>query len=326
MTAMTDAITPLEPTPFQKIIRGRRSIRRFLDAGGAGEAQGLPRSGPDRALGPQRPALALRRRRRARAQGPAGRGRPSPASTGIEVRRAGPGPPRPAGPARLRRPPSRRAGSRGCPTIFIDMGIAGEHIVLQAEELGLATCWMGWFRLPPGPQGPEDPPDVQGRGHDADRLRREEADARAAPEDARGDRRVQQGPPGLRDRRMLVFVAIALSVYGLVNLYIVRRGAQALSSAPAARTVFLVLFIGLAVVFPLGPHSHESFERPADLDPGRDRDLPFGGHALRLHGRPRRRLRPPDQRVRPVPAEKPVRRGSEDRARGRSRPSPASWS
>jgi nitroreductase len=25
------------------------------------------------------------------------------------------------------------------------MGIAGEHIVLQAEELGLATCWMGWF-------------------------------------------------------------------------------------------------------------------------------------------------------------------------------------
>jgi hypothetical protein len=51
---------------------------------------------------------------------------------------------------------------------------------------------------------------------------------------------------------MLVFVAIALAVYGLVNLYIVRRGAQALSSAPAARTVFLVLFIGLAVVFPLG--------------------------------------------------------------------------
>ncbi|MCK7482402.1 MAG: nitroreductase family protein [Candidatus Moduliflexus flocculans] len=25
------------------------------------------------------------------------------------------------------------------------MGIAGEHIVLQAEELGLATCWMGWI-------------------------------------------------------------------------------------------------------------------------------------------------------------------------------------
>jgi len=28
---------------------------------------------------------------------------------------------------------------------LIDMGIAGEHFVLQAEELGLATCWMGWF-------------------------------------------------------------------------------------------------------------------------------------------------------------------------------------
>jgi nitroreductase len=28
---------------------------------------------------------------------------------------------------------------------LIDIGIAGEHFVLQAEELGLATCWMGWF-------------------------------------------------------------------------------------------------------------------------------------------------------------------------------------
>lgn len=28
---------------------------------------------------------------------------------------------------------------------FIDSGIAGEHIVLQAEELGLGTCWIGWF-------------------------------------------------------------------------------------------------------------------------------------------------------------------------------------
>jgi nitroreductase len=31
------------------------------------------------------------------------------------------------------------------PYHLVDMGIAGEHIVLQAEELGLATCWMGWF-------------------------------------------------------------------------------------------------------------------------------------------------------------------------------------
>ena len=28
---------------------------------------------------------------------------------------------------------------------LIDIGIAGEHLVLQAEELGLSTCWMGWF-------------------------------------------------------------------------------------------------------------------------------------------------------------------------------------
>lgn len=28
---------------------------------------------------------------------------------------------------------------------LIDIGIAGEHIVLQAEEFGLGTCWIGWF-------------------------------------------------------------------------------------------------------------------------------------------------------------------------------------
>lgn len=28
---------------------------------------------------------------------------------------------------------------------LIDIGIAGEHLVLQAEELGLGTCWLGWF-------------------------------------------------------------------------------------------------------------------------------------------------------------------------------------
>jgi len=30
---------------------------------------------------------------------------------------------------------------------LIDIGIAGEHIVLQAEEFGLGTCWIGWFNL-----------------------------------------------------------------------------------------------------------------------------------------------------------------------------------
>ena len=28
---------------------------------------------------------------------------------------------------------------------LVDIGIAAEHFVLQAEELGLGTCWIGWF-------------------------------------------------------------------------------------------------------------------------------------------------------------------------------------
>jgi len=28
---------------------------------------------------------------------------------------------------------------------LIDTGIAGEHMVLQAQELGIGTCWIGWF-------------------------------------------------------------------------------------------------------------------------------------------------------------------------------------
>ncbi len=34
---------------------------------------------------------------------------------------------------------------QGIPFFALDVGIAGEHLVLQAEELGLATCWIGWF-------------------------------------------------------------------------------------------------------------------------------------------------------------------------------------
>jgi nitroreductase len=34
---------------------------------------------------------------------------------------------------------------RGTKYYLIDIGIAGEHFVLQAEELGLRTCWIGWF-------------------------------------------------------------------------------------------------------------------------------------------------------------------------------------
>ncbi|MBN1938421.1 MAG: nitroreductase family protein [Candidatus Aminicenantes bacterium] len=42
---------------------------------------------------------------------------------------------------------AHRAGQavQGIPFQALDAGIAGEHFVLQAEELGLATCWIGWF-------------------------------------------------------------------------------------------------------------------------------------------------------------------------------------
>jgi nitroreductase len=34
---------------------------------------------------------------------------------------------------------------RGLDYSLIDLGIAVEHLVLQAAELGLGTCWLGWF-------------------------------------------------------------------------------------------------------------------------------------------------------------------------------------
>lgn len=51
---------------------------------------------------------------------------------------------------------------------------------------------------------------------------------------------------------MLVFIAAALTIYGLVNVYVARRGAQALASVPPARTIFLALYIVLAVSYPAG--------------------------------------------------------------------------
>lgn len=31
------------------------------------------------------------------------------------------------------------------PYYLIDVGIAGEQLVLQAEAMGLGSCWIGWF-------------------------------------------------------------------------------------------------------------------------------------------------------------------------------------
>ncbi|MBN1163289.1 MAG: nitroreductase family protein [Candidatus Krumholzibacteriota bacterium] len=38
------------------------------------------------------------------------------------------------------------AGLKGIRYDLVDSGIAGEHFVLQAVELGLGTCWLGWFK------------------------------------------------------------------------------------------------------------------------------------------------------------------------------------
>ena len=37
------------------------------------------------------------------------------------------------------------AGITGIDYHLLDAGIAGEHFVLRAAELGLGTCWIGWF-------------------------------------------------------------------------------------------------------------------------------------------------------------------------------------
>jgi nitroreductase len=49
----------------------------------------------------------------------------------------------------LRRPSgyAARLGGmlRGVQYNLIDIGIAGDHLTLQAAEEGLGTCWLGWF-------------------------------------------------------------------------------------------------------------------------------------------------------------------------------------
>ncbi len=34
---------------------------------------------------------------------------------------------------------------RGTQYALMDVGIACEHLILQAQELGIGSCWMGWF-------------------------------------------------------------------------------------------------------------------------------------------------------------------------------------
>ncbi|MBN1779690.1 nitroreductase family protein [bacterium] len=35
----------------------------------------------------------------------------------------------------------------GIPFYLLDVGMAGEHFALQAAEMGLGTCWIGWFHM-----------------------------------------------------------------------------------------------------------------------------------------------------------------------------------
>ncbi|MBN1459980.1 MAG: nitroreductase family protein [Armatimonadetes bacterium] len=40
----------------------------------------------------------------------------------------------------------QRSGTKGDQSYYLlDVGIAMEHVVLAATDLGLGTCWIGWF-------------------------------------------------------------------------------------------------------------------------------------------------------------------------------------
>ncbi len=41
--------------------------------------------------------------------------------------------------------PKQSATKEDQPYYLLDVGIALEHLVLAATELGLGTCWVGWF-------------------------------------------------------------------------------------------------------------------------------------------------------------------------------------
>jgi nitroreductase len=143
---MDENRTP-EPTPFQKLVQGRRSIRRFLETPverdkvlacleAARRAPSAHNAQPWRFLVVDDPAVKS--------------GMAKAAFSGIY-----------SGSKFAARAPviivllakldlvADRIGGRlqGVPYHFVDLGIAGEHIALQAEELGLATCWMGWFHF-----------------------------------------------------------------------------------------------------------------------------------------------------------------------------------
>jgi nitroreductase len=142
---MTEEQTGSEVTAFQKILRGRRSIRRYLPAPvdpekirvcleAARLAPSAHNAQPCRFVVVDDPELKDRLTAAAFSGIYSGSKFAALAPVLLVLL------------ARLDRV-ADRLGSKlqGIPFHFLDIGIAGEHIVLQAEELGLATCWMGWF-------------------------------------------------------------------------------------------------------------------------------------------------------------------------------------
>ena len=142
---MTEDLPSAEPTPFQKIVRGRRSIRRFLPAPVEREkllacleaarlAPSAHNAQPWRFIVVDDPGL--KERLAAAAFSGIYSGSKFAAQAPVIL-------------VLLARTKFIAHGLGGqlqnVPFHLLDIGIAGEHIVLQAEELGLATCWMGWF-------------------------------------------------------------------------------------------------------------------------------------------------------------------------------------
>ena len=142
---MTDMPSGTEVTALQKVLRGRRSIRRYLPTPVEPEklracleaariAPSAHNIQPWRFIVVDEPALKDRL---------AGAAFSGVYSSSKFAARA------PILLVLLAKPDfvaHRLAGRlHAVPYYFLDLGIAGEHVVLQAEELGLATCWMGWF-------------------------------------------------------------------------------------------------------------------------------------------------------------------------------------
>ena len=142
---MSEPSLPTGPTPFQRILRGRRSIRRFLPT--PVEPEKLRACLEAARLAPS--AHNVQPWRFMVVDDPALKARLAEAAFGGFYKGSRFAAQAPVILVLLARPGKAvvRLGSRlqGVPFYLLDMGIAGEHLVLQAEELGLATCWMGWF-------------------------------------------------------------------------------------------------------------------------------------------------------------------------------------